>query len=241
MITNVKYCRIGICEDDGQYRNFLVDLIRRNLGDEDNIGIYFFADGKSLLSSKERNELDILFMDVELPDGNGNDFVKEFRQTNTKAILNFCTNVGYPTADTFKLDVYRYIRKDVTEEILERQIIEILEEYRRKRKLKKFYLASEEIAVNISEILYCEKQKRGTKIHLLDQDEGVLVSEHLDNIFIRLEQYGFGRPHDSYIVNFEHIICVNRKKLTLFGGSEMTIAPRKWKNFREAFYQYIVI
>lgn len=239
MITDIKYCRIGICEDDERYRNYLVDVIRKNMEIGDDIGIYFFKDGKSLFSSQEKAKLDILFMDVELPDGNGNYFAKKFRRINKKAVLCFCTNVGYPTSDTFKLDVYRYIRKDIKKEMIEKQIKETLKEYQRKKRLGKFHLPEEEVSIYISKILYCEKQKRGTKIHLLEDEKGVLVTEHLEEIYVRIKQYGFGRPHDSYIVNLEHIICINRKRLTLIGGNEMTIAPRKWKNFKEDFKQYI--
>lgn len=237
MITDKKFCRIGICEDDKQYQKFLVNIIRKSYNREDSIRIYFFPDGASLFSFPEWKLLDILFMDVALPDGNGHIFAEKFREKNKKAIIDFCTNVGFPQADTFRINVFRYIRKDVEIDEIEKQVAETLEEYRRQRKFENFVTPRKEISVEINDILYCEKQKRGTKIYLTNHSN-IIVPEHLDSIYNRICKYGFSSPHDSYIVNMKYIVGLNRKKVML-PGSELAIAPKKWKQFREDFRKYI--
>lgn len=238
MITDKRYCLIGICEDDKQYREFLVNIIRKNIIREDQIQIYFFSDGASLFSFPNWKELDILFMDVELPDGNGHIFAEKFRRENAKAIVAFCTNIGHPQADLFRLNIYRYIRKEIGQKEVERQVTETLEEYRRQRRFKNFHIGQKEISVEIPDIVYCEKQKRGTKIYLRD-NSNVLVTEHLNDIYGEIYPYGFSCPHGSYLVNMEHIIGVNKKKIILFNGDELAIAPRKWKQFQEDFKGFI--
>lgn len=237
MITDKKFCRIGICEDDKQYRKFLVNIIRKNYSREDNIQIYFFTDGASLFSFPEWEALDILFMDVDLPDGDGHIFAGKFREKNKKAIIDFCTNIGFPQADLFKINVFRYIRKDAGTDKVEEQVAETLEEYRRQRRFENFVTSKKEISLEINDILYCEKQKRGTKIYLTDNSD-ITVTEHLNSIYNRISKYGFSWPHDSYIVNMKHIVGLSRKKVML-PGSELAVAARKWKQFREDFSKYI--
>lgn len=65
------------------------------------------------------------------------------------------------------------------------------------------------------------------------------VPEHLDNIYGRLCKYGFSSPHGSYIVNMEHITGINKKKVMLSGEVELSIASKKWKQFREDFTKHI--
>lgn len=234
----MKVCKIGICEDDERYREMLVHMIRKNIRSGERIYVYFFPTGGSLLNSSERWNLDILFMDVELPDGNGNFFVELFRRDNIKAIVSFCTNVGYPEADTFKLDIYRYIRKDEGERQIEKQVVEIFEEYRRRRTNLNFRNGKGEMFLNVSDILYFEKCKNGTQVYLSDGQQ-THVDEHLNDIFQWIDESGFARPHESYIVNMEYITGINRKRLTLSDGRELTIACRKWKQFQEDFRTYI--
>lgn len=238
MVTDKKFCRIGICEDDEQYRKFLVNIIRKSYTREDSIRIYFFPDGASLFSFSEWKELDILFMDVDLPDGNGHIFAEKFREQNQKAIIDFCTNIGFPQADIFKINVFRYIRKDAGTDKIEYQVAETLAEYHSQRKYENFITSHKEISLEINDILYCEKQKRGTKIYLTNHSE-ITVSEHLDSIYKRICKYGFSWPHDSYIVNMRYIARVNRKKVMLPDGGELSIASKKWKLFQEDFKKYI--
>ncbi|MCH5264501.1 MAG: LytTR family transcriptional regulator DNA-binding domain-containing protein [Lachnospiraceae bacterium] len=234
----MKLCRIGICEDDELYRNYLTKIIRKCVLTEDKVGIFFYSDGSSLFSASNRKELDILFMDVQLPDGDGNAFMERFRKENTKALVSFCTNMGTPAADTFKMNIYRYIRKDEGKEKVEKQVAEVIEEYMRRCQYQEFHAGPDKIYLEVPDIMYCEKQKRGTLIHM-DGNREVLVSEHLSDIYESIHPHGFACPHGSYIVNMEYITGVNKRMLRLTDDEELGIAPRKWKQFQEDFRNFI--
>lgn len=234
----MKVCRIGICEDDEDYRTYLTKIIHSCMPMGKWVRIFFYGDGRSLFSAPGRRELDILFMDVQLPDGDGNVFAERFRRENSRALINFCTNRGTPATETFKINIFRYIRKDGGKEQVERQVAEVLEEYIRRRQYEKFHTGQGRVYLEVPEIIYCEKQKRGTRIHLTGGRE-ILVSEHLSDIYGRVGASGFACPHASYIVNMEHITGVNKKVIRLGDAGELGIAPRKWKQFQEDFKRFI--
>ena len=87
----------------------------------------------------------------------------------------------------------------------------------------------ERLFLRADDIVYIEKYKKNTRVHIsessiriygikdLDSSDvpDIRVSERLETIYERLKKYGFGYPHDSYIINFKYLIYCTSKILRL--------------------------
>lgn len=84
------------------------------------------------------------------------------------------------------------------------------------------------ICIPIREVSYIEKAKRGSRIHISKISTKIIqgsifeTDEHIDEIYVRLHDLLFARPHDSCIINLRYPYIWGRNIST--GGS-------RWKLF----------
>jgi len=93
----------------------------------------------------------------------------------------------------------------------------------------------ERLFLKADDIVYIEKYKKNTRVHLsensiriygirdlTDSDiPDIRMPDKLENIYERLKKYGFGYPHDSYIINFKYLTYCTSKLLRLKGVDNM--------------------
>lgn len=89
--------RIGICDDEAPQRESLQLSCERILREkQDELQFFAFSSGEGLLGwlEKHPDELDILFLDIEMGDLNGMDTARRMRERDKRLVLVFVT--GYP-------------------------------------------------------------------------------------------------------------------------------------------------
>ena len=90
--------------------------------------------------------------------------------------------------------------------------------------------------ITISNIIYLKSDPKKTIIRLKNSDE-VFASKSIGAFEILLKNNEFLRVHKSYIVNLEHLICID-KNLTghyclLYSNKIIPISIRKYKIVKE--------
>ena len=90
--------------------------------------------------------------------------------------------------------------------------------------------------ITISNIIYLKSDPKKTIIRLKNSDE-VFASKSISAFEILLKNNEFLRVHKSYIVNLEHLICID-KNLTghyclLYSNKIIPISIRKYKIVKE--------
>ena len=110
------------------------------------------------------------------------------------------------------------------------------------------HIGKTQIMIKAEHILYIDKYKRGLRIHVIRQAYGtygitacedgncpdVRFQGKMEDTYERLKRYGFGWPHDSYMVNCEYLCYCDAKefRLTETEGT-FQISRSKAKAFRE--------
>ena len=77
--------KIGICDDDKNFRTLLAEAIRR---EDSESFIYEYSTGETLIQDEE-NDLDLLFLDIQLPGISGNKASEIMKKKNKDLILVF--------------------------------------------------------------------------------------------------------------------------------------------------------
>lgn len=99
--------KIGICDDDKNFRTLLSEAIRR---EDDEIFIYEYSTGEALIEDEEIN-LDLVFLDIQLPGISGNKASEIVKKKNKDVILVFVSGVYLPAPENFCVQPYRYLLK----------------------------------------------------------------------------------------------------------------------------------
>ena len=91
--------KIGICDDDKNFRTLLAEAIRR---EDSESFIYEYSTGEELIQDGENN-LDLLFLDIQLPGISGNKASEIMKRKNKDLILIFISGLHQ------KASVYSHI------------------------------------------------------------------------------------------------------------------------------------
>ena len=194
----------------------------------------------------EGNEFDLLFLDINLPDGSGFDLMHRLKTIDFKLV--FVTAYDKYAVDAFKLSAVDYLLKPVAPDLLIKAIqkaklsmnqvsevnpLAILESNLKnpKNQDNKIILRNQEgiNLVQVSDIIYCHAEGSYTQFVLSDQ-VNILTSTHLKEYEQLLLPYDFLRCHHSYLVNLNHVVALRKQDggyLETSNKDQLPISTRK--------------
>lgn len=176
---------------------------------------------------------DIVFLDVQMPDGNAFDLLEACGDRTGSVIL--VTAYDHYAIQGIKASVADYLLKPVNKEefreavdkVLKKErhtdMRELLDEVRRISGIRKVRIPTLQgfILADVDDILRCEASRNYTIIHFKDRQE--LVSRNLGEYEEELAPFGFVRIHHKHLVNVNQIKEYNKGKN---GGGYVTVAGR---------------
>ncbi|MFI3211145.1 MAG: LytTR family DNA-binding domain-containing protein [Peptostreptococcaceae bacterium] len=195
---------IGICEDNIIHKNLLNTYIISFFSIlNSNYKVLEFSSGEELLSNYPNN-LDLLFLDIQMSDLNGMDTARKIREFDNNVEIIFTTSLLDYVCEGYEVNAYRYMLKPIEYSIFEANIKKCIETIEKKRD---DYLTindkSKLIKVKLDDILYIEtSSKRELIIHTIDRHETIKISMRKIE---KLLNQNFFRCHNSFIVNLEKV------------------------------------
>lgn len=107
--------RIGVCDDDKEFRQRLVQMIRIW---SDHSGIptelYPFDNGDELISKNAAFRMDIILLDIVMPLLNGMDTARELRAQDTAVKIIFLTSSPEFALESYEVRAQDYLLKPIT-------------------------------------------------------------------------------------------------------------------------------
>lgn len=228
--------KILIIDNEAQLRTVLKDMVLL-------CGNYVIDEAESVATGIEKiNQFkpDILLLDVEMEDGTGFDLLNKLQQTNFQLI--FTTAYNQYAVQAFKSSAIDYLLKpidpfelktalqkaeeNIANHLLKQQVEILLQQVNNTTNTNKQIVLSDtqrKYFLNVNDVLYCKADGAYTVFYLMDKTT-VYQSHNLKYFEEMLEQYGFIRPHHSYIVNKNRIKTYDRKTDNLILDDE-TIVP----------------
>ncbi len=183
-------------------------------------------------------EVDLLFLDIKMPDISGIDF---FKSLPTKPEVIFTTAYSEFAIDGFELKAMDYLLKPISfEKFLSacnraKEYLELKNNKSLKDKDYFFINASHKLhKVFYDDILYLEGFKDYTKIHLASTAAPLIILHNLKYFEDLLDQHEFIRIHRSYIVSIRKVATASRKTVTI-QTKELPVSD----NYRDAFFTII--
>lgn len=165
------------------------------------------------------HEIDLLFVDVEMPDITGIDLV---RSLTHKPMVIFITAYKKFAYEGYELEAIDYLLKPVDFERFAKAVDKALDYYQYKHNSKKetaedsLYVYSEYrmVKINLQDIEYIESMEDYIKIHLL-QGKPVLTLMPLKKVLEKLPAAQFKRIHRSYAVSIDKVRSIQNRKVYL--------------------------
>lgn len=175
-----------------------------------------------------RNVLvDLLFIDINMPDITGIDLIRSLKE---KPIIIFITAHKKFAIDGFDLDALDYLLKPIPFERFARMVNKAIEYHQHKQNSKEdlkhsLFVRSEYrmVKIDLSAIEYIESLEDYIKIHL-GPGKFVLTLMTLKTILEKLPPDRFKRIHRSYIVPVARVSSVLNRRVQLNTSKELPIS-----------------
>lgn len=182
------------------------------------------------MSILEEKEIDAIFIDINMPDLNGLDFVRSLQH---KPIVVFTTAYQKYAIEGYKVDAIDYLLKPFGTA----DVMHAAEKVKRQFDLMHtasistvdeddaLFLKTEYkvVRIPVKHIVYVEGMAEYLRIHLSSQPKPVTVLLSMKKMEERLPSSNFMRIHKSYIINLCHITEINRSRIVLDTGNDIPI------------------
>jgi DNA-binding LytR/AlgR family response regulator len=197
-----------------------------------------FEDAVSGSEFIQHNAVDLLFVDINMPDITGIELVRSLIK---KPIVIFTTAYKNFAFEGFELEVLDYLLKPIDFERFSKAIEKAIDFDQYKSAILQqppqecLYVYSEYrmIKIDVKDIEYIESMEDYIKIYLIDRPKPILTLMPLKKVLEKLPENHFKRIHRSYIVALEHIKSIHNKKIQLKSielpiGNTYTEVISKW-------------
>lgn len=205
--------RAIIVEDEELARRELAYLIRAHSG----IGIAAeFEDGLDALKYVQANEVDVLFLDINIPSVDGLLLAQNISKFSVKPYIVFITAYKEHAAEAFEIEAFDYILKPYNETRIKGMLAKLEAaasarrsgaetEGERNPVSNKVNLWKNDkiIVVDADDIYYASAQEKTTSVYARSGEYSMGVS--ISEFHGRLPQDRFFRCHRSFIVNLSKI------------------------------------
>ncbi|WP_298508687.1 LytTR family DNA-binding domain-containing protein [uncultured Kordia sp.] len=195
------------------------------------------------------NELDLVFLDVEMPFGNAFDLLEKVGDRSFETI--FVTAYDHYAIEALNSHASYYLLKPISIDELIKAVDHVISIKSKEERLEEAVLTTniETIngkitipqqdgfeVLNVAEIVYCKADDNYTEIYI--NDSKIVVSKTLKYFEEALSQYPFARVHKSYLVNVNAVVKYRKGKggsVVLNNGKEVLVSSTKKANLLSYF------
>ena len=186
------------------------------------------------LVSSDLNNINIIFLDVDMKGMNGIDAAKEIRKANKEVIIIYVSGYIQYAPEGYQVKAFAYILKNNIDELFDSIMDEAINELQFNEDVYAVKINNEEINIAIKDIVFIESFDKELVINCVN--EKFTVKGQLNDIYAELKSKGFLQLHRSYIVNMMHILRIKNYIITLSNGREIKASQRRW---REIVSEYL--
>ncbi|MBQ9223870.1 MAG: response regulator transcription factor [Prevotella sp.] len=193
------------------------------------------------LTVMNQEVIDAIFVDINMPDLNGMDFVKSLP---VPPLVVFTTAYSEYAVEGFKVDAVDYLLKPFGLTDFQRAANKVKARYDQQNTaviaqdeedtlfLKTDYKV---IRIDVKDIRYVQSMSEYLKIFLEGRAKPVIVLLSMKKMEERLPENQFMRIHRGYIVNLKKIQEVNKNRVIMDEETYLPIGD----NYKEAFNSYL--
>lgn len=185
--------------------------------------------------------VDLLFIDIHMPDISGLDLV---RSLSPRPLIIFTTAYRKFAFESYELEAIDYLLKPIDPERFKKAVnkaVDYLNYLKRNTDNSEealyVYVEYSLVKILLQDIEYIESLEDYIKI-VLNSGESVMTLMTLKSMMEKLPEQQFQRIHRSYIIAANKVISIQKRKASLRSGKEIPISDsylhfiETWKNKR---------
>ncbi|RYY15608.1 MAG: response regulator transcription factor [Chitinophagaceae bacterium] len=175
----------------------------------------------------QANKVDLLFVDINMPDISGLELVKSL---DPQIMVIFTTAHKKFAIEGFELNAIDYLLKPISRDRFSKAVRKAAEYFEYKSATKddrsgSLFVYSEYrmVKIDLSQVIYIESLEDYIRI-VFEKDRPVLTLMTLKKVLEKLPSSRFRRIHRSYIVSIEKVKMIHNRKVLLSNNVELPVS-----------------
>lgn len=236
--------KIAVCDDNIHNLNETIDLLKEYSNvSKTKLEVTGFKNGQDMIENiQKQGHCQLYILDIVMKNENGIQIAENLRKLQCNCEIIFLTNSNAFAAESYNVGAFYYILKPIDKQkffnILDMAIKKI------KQKQNNCIVVSTKnglCRILLGDILYVEKFERIMRYHC--KDNIVINSLTLKTNFkqaneILLENNKFYLCGASFVINLQHVVCVQGQTLTLDDNQKLTIPRNTVTEFKTIWGKY---
>lgn len=230
--------KIAVCDDNEQIIAQISELIRDFFTQKEISGyeILAFRDGESLLSAD--TDIDILFLDIEMPGLDGIYVGNEIKKLHPEIITFIVTSYMEYLDEAMKFRVFRYLSKPIEKQRFFRNMNDAIDMYNSINITTAIETKDGVQTILTSSIVTVEI--RDKKVIIYTPNQSYISVQPFQYWIDILPHNMFFRTHRSFIVNFKYITSFDHYTVNIINDlTRVYLTRRKYNAFKQAYYMYL--
>lgn len=234
---------IVFCDDNRQFLVLLDSVIRSECKKivpnvEDVLIGPAFGSGQDVIEHIKNNHVDVLFLDIDMPNLNGFEVAKILCKEYKNIKIVFMSAYDNFVYSAFEFYPFAYLRKSHMSEELPKVLKRIVEKIQEPERQLSLFTNTGMKTIDINSITYVESKKNYYSVYLIQGREYVCRGT-LSDFEKEVSNYDFFRIHSAFLINLEHIDKMLEKGQVLVANVSLPIAQRRMKDFKRTYMEYI--
>lgn len=232
--------RIAVCDDERAVSSLVEELVMKiaeELSIQCDVDVY--DSGEVLCHELDKEEYDLIFLDIELPKMNGIEIGKYIREVQRNEIVQ----IAYISAkEQYAMELFDYrpinfLVKPLDINKVKKVIAKLIVIVKDKIQLFTYKKGYDFVKVPISEILYFERERR--KITVTTSKMTDTFYENLEEIYAKVKSNKFLFVHKSFIVNYRYIRRMKYDEVEMIDGRHIPISQSHRKLIRQMYMKMV--
>lgn len=182
-----------------------------------------------------KEDIDLIFIDIQMPELTGIDLMSMFNQHH-----NFIITSAYPqyALEAFQFRVIDFLLKPITFNRFYQSVEKFIQwqsNFHKTETIDHLFVKADKKHYKIAfgKILYIEGLKDYIRIHT--SEENIIVLENMKDILEKLPKEEFIRVHRSYILSTDKIKLIEGNSIQLLNGSSIPVG----ETFRKSVAEWV--
>lgn len=230
---------IAICDDMPeictQIESYIKEFTIENL---ENFSIYKTNGANELYKLLKNIEIDLLFLDIEMPDINGieiGNYIRKKIKDDDMQIVYVSGKEDY-YLELFDVRPMHFLKKPFTKNDIYKELREWLRLTRKNLPTFTYTIGKDAYFQKIDEIIYFEIA--GKKVKMVTKGFETNFYSNIEKIEEELSKYYFVSVHKSYVINMEKIKKYGSKEVIMDGDKKISISRSKKDDFLEKMLKF---
>ena len=226
--------RVAFCDAEIKSQKLFYEAFRECFPDQEEVVFTPYETGRELLEDL-RNDLflqDILLIDPNLPDMDGFVIIEILRRFRMPLTIIVQSRDNEAARKGYRYQVYDFIKKPLRTEEITRVAERYADQFLKSQKqIKTVFVRGREKILNLQKVMYFESHVR--VIRAVSEEDEIEFYMKMNELAEELEDKGFMRCHQSFLVNLAYVQRLENSSVILFNRHKIPVSRRYYKQLRE--------